>query len=59
MIRVKYICETHGYIVYNSSSGKFIATSSILDPRLPFDDPEVGDFEFGTWDTGSLCYTPD
>ena len=58
-MRVKYICETHGYVVYNSSSGEFIATSSILDPQLSSDDLEVGDFEFGTWDTGSLRYTPD
>lgn len=58
-MRVKYICETHGYVVYNSSSGEFIATSSILDPHLSSDDPEVGDFGFGNWDTGSLRYTPD
>lgn len=58
-MRVKYICETHGYIVYNSSSGAFVATASINNPVFDKNDPEIGDFEFGTWDTGSLHYTPD
>ena len=31
-MRVKYICEAHGYIVYNSSSGDFVATASINTP---------------------------
>lgn len=59
MIRVKYICEPHGYMVYNSSSGEFVATSSLVDPPFPPKDPEIGDFTFGSWDTGSLRFTPD
>lgn len=58
-MRVKYICEGHSYIVYNSSSGEFIATASIIDPPFSSDDPEIGDFVFGSWDTGSLLFTED
>jgi len=58
-MRVKYICETHGYMVYNSSSGAFIATASINDPSFDENDPEIGDFSFGTWDSTYGVFTPD
>lgn len=58
-MRVKYICETHGYIVYNSSSGAFIATASINTPPFDKNDPEIGDFSFGTWNSSREIYTPD
>ena len=58
-MRVKYICETHGYIVYNSSSGDFVATASINTPSFDKNDPEVGDFYFGTWDSTYRVFTPD
>lgn len=58
-MRVKYICETHGYMVYNSSSGDFIATASINDPVFDPKDPEVGDYQYGTWDSTYRVFIPD
>jgi hypothetical protein len=58
-MRVKYICEAHGYMVYNSSSGDFITTASLNVPVFESDDPEIGDFQFGVWNSTYNVFTPD